>query len=241
MVIPLQFGYQFVVDIPLLVKLVPLLLILAGISSAGRLLERAFATVGNRMQLLIKAIIYLGIIIGALCIISAVQIWITGGSIFQSFLMTYLAAISGVQSVYGFAGYLLGLIFQYKYYFWINAVYTWGILLFVGFGLVMKPIKMFPWAALLVLLVSTGITVIVWKVFSTVEIQWLILIFAVTLIVTYLLFKFIETIFKTIAWILTFPVIAIPLGIICIIQGILLLFGLTLGNLFSPPLFGLIL
>jgi hypothetical protein len=241
MIVPLQFGFQFTVDIPLLVKLAPLLLILAGIASAGRLLERAFGVtpaVGSSIQVLIKAIIYLGIIIGALCIISAIQIFMTG-SIFQSFLIVYLAAISGVQSVHGFAGYLLWLIFQYKYYFWIRASYTYGILLLVGFSLVVKPIKMFPWAALLALLVSGVVTVLVWQFLNITGILWLILIFVVTLIVTYLLFKFVETIFKAIATILTFPVIAIPLGIICIIQGILLLIGSTLPNLFSPPLFGL--
>jgi hypothetical protein len=241
MVVPLQFGFQFMVDIPLLVKLAPLFLIIAGIASAGRLLERAFGVtpaVGSRIQLLVKAIIYLGIIIGAFCIISAVEIWITGGNIFQSFLIMYLAAIFGVQSVYGFTGYLLGLIFQYKYYFWIDASYTYGILILVGFALVMKPIKMFPWAALLSLLVSGGVTVLVWK-FLNIQIQWLILIFVVILIVTYLLFKFIESIFKAIASILTFPVVAVPLGIICIIQGILLLIGSTLPNLWAPPLFGL--
>lgn len=45
-----------------------------------------------------------------------------------------------------------------------------------------------------------------------------------------MLLVFIEVLFKAIATILTFPVIAVPLGIICIMQGILLLIGSTLGN-----------
>lgn len=243
MIIPLQFGFQFIVDIPLLVRLAPLFLILAGFASAGRLLERAFGVVpvvGSGIQLFIRATIYLGIIIGAFCISSGIQTWITGGNILQSFFIIYLAAINGAQIVYGFAGYLLGLIIQYEYYFWIHAAYTYGILIFVGFALVMKPIKAFPWAALLALLVGGGVTVLVWEYFNVTEIQWLILIFVAILLVTYLLFKFIEDLFKALAMILTFPVIAVPLGLICIIQGILLLIGGTLGNVFAP-LFGSII
>ncbi len=243
MLVPLQFGFQFTVDIPLLVRLAPIFLILAGFASAGRLFERAFGAVpviGSGMQLFIKALIYIGIIIGVFCIISGIQTWITGGNILQSYFIIFAAAISGVQSVYGFAGYLLGLIIKYQYYFWIHASYTYGILIFVGFALVMKPIKAFPWAALLALLVGGGVTVLVWKYFNVTEIQWLILIFIAILLVTYLLFKFVEDLFKALAMVLTFPVIAVPLGLICIIQGILLLIGGTLGNVFAP-LFGSII
>ncbi|MFB0560477.1 MAG: hypothetical protein ACETWM_04465 [Candidatus Lokiarchaeia archaeon] len=243
MIVPLQFGFQFIVDIPLLVRLAPLFLILAGFASAGRLLERAFGVVpvvGSGIQLFIRATIYIGIIIGVFCIISGIQTWTTGGNILTSFFIIYAAAISGAQIVYGFAGYLLGLIIQYEYYFLIHAAYTYGILIFVGFALVMKPIKAFPWAALLALLVGGGVTVLVWEYFNVTEIQWLILIFIAILLVTYLLFKFIEDLFKALAMILTFPVIAVPLGLICIIQGILLLIGGTLGNVFAP-LFGSII
>lgn len=243
MLVPLQFAFQFTIDIPILVRLAPLFLILAGFASAGRLLERAFGVVpviGSGIQLFIRSTIYLGIIIGVFCIASGIQTWITGGNILTSYFIIFAAAVNGAQVFYGLAGYLLGLIIHYEYYFWVHAAYTYGILIFVGFALVMKPIKAFPWAALLALFVGGGVAVLVWKYFNVTEIQWLILIFIAILLLTYLLFKFIEDLFKALAMILTFPVIAIPLGLICIIQAILLLIGSTLGNVFAP-LFGSII
>jgi len=237
MIAPLQFTFQFIVDVPLLVRLAPLLLILAGFSAAGRLLERAFSVVpvvGSGLQLLIQGITYLGVVIGAFCIISGVQTWLTGNNILQTFFVLYIAAVSGVQTVYGLTGYLFGLIVQYMYYFWIHPAYTYGILILVGFALVMKPVKEFPWAPILALLVGIGITALIWKFLNVTEIQWLILVFIGILIVTYLLLKFIEDMLKALAMIFTFPVIAVPLGLICIIQGILLLIGGTLGNVFAP-------
>ncbi|MEM2134566.1 MAG: hypothetical protein Q6366_017155 [Candidatus Freyarchaeota archaeon] len=239
MIVTLQFGFQFTLDIPLLVRLAPLFLILAGSAAAGRLLERAFRVVpvvGSGVQLLIRIIVYLGIIIGIFCIISGVQTWLTGNNILQSFSILYLAAISGVQSVYGFTFYMLGLIIQYKYYFWLHPAYTYGILILVGFALLMKPIKAVPWAAVIALLVGGGVTVLVWKYFNITETTWLIVVFIAVLLLTYLLFKFIEDLLKILAMILTFPIIAVPFGLICIVQGILLLIGSSLGAILAPLL-----
>ena len=101
----------------------------------------------------------------------------------------------------------------------------------------LKPIKDFPWAALLGLIaggLSAGAVYFFFSLPSTIfgiDSIWIYLaIFLIPAIIVYMIFKFIEDLLKIVGTILGSKPITFIVGFICIAQGILLLLG---HNLFT--------
>lgn len=111
------------------------------------------------------------------------------------------------------------------------------LLLITGLSLFLKPLRQIPWAALVGLIIGSICVFLVYFYFPLPEMilnissTWFYLaIFLIPALATYLLFKFLEDLMKLIGLILASKPVATILGIVCISQGILLLFN---QNLFS--------
>ena len=115
--------------------------------------------------------------------------------------------------------------------------YTIALLITVGLALMLKPIKDFPWAALLGL-ISGGLCAgavyfffpLPETVFGIGSIWIYVAIFMIPAVIVYMVFKFIEDVLKMVGTILGARPITFIIGIVCIAQGILLLIG---SNLFT--------
>jgi len=104
------------------------------------------------------------------------------------------------------------------------------LLIITGLSLFLKPIKDVPWAALIGLVAGcacAGYAILVLPVPGTVfgiSSKWIYLLaFLVPALLAYLLFKFVEDLLRLIGAILTFKPVTIVLGLVCIVQGILML------------------
>ena len=113
------------------------------------------------------------------------------------------------------------------------------IILFIiaGLALMLKPIKDFPWAALMGLIaggLAAGAVYFFLPLPETVggiaSIWVYLIIFFVPAIIVYMVFKFIEDILKLLGIILASKPVTLIIGIVCIVQGVLLLLG---QNLFA--------
>jgi len=121
---------------------------------------------------------------------------------------------------------------------------TQYLLLITGLALFLKPIKDIPWAALLGLVVGglcAGFVYLFYPLPETVygiSSTWIYLvIFFIPALLVYMLFKFIEDVLRLIAMVLTFKPVALALGLICILQGILLkFFGQSLFHILASAL-----
>ncbi len=112
---------------------------------------------------------------------------------------------------------------------------TQYLLIVAGLALVLKPMKDIPWAALLGVAVGglcAGFVFLFYPLPGTVygiSSTWIyLLIFFIPALFVYMVFKFIEDLFKLIAMVLTFKPITLALGLICIAQGILMLLDKSL-------------
>ena len=115
--------------------------------------------------------------------------------------------------------------------------YTIYLLIIAGLVLILRPIKDFPWAALLGLIAGGLCAGAVYFFFPLPESVfgigsfWIyIIIFLIPGVIVYMIFKFIEDILKMVGTILGSRPITFIIGIVCIAQGILLLIG---SNLFT--------
>ena len=118
---------------------------------------------------------------------------------------------------------------------------TQYLLIVAGLALFLKPLKDIPWAALMGLVVG-GLCVgfvflfyplpeAVYGISST----WIyLLIFLIPALFAYVLFKFIEDVLKLIGMVLTFKPVTLALGLICIVQGFLLLLNTSLFTILFP-------
>ena len=115
--------------------------------------------------------------------------------------------------------------------------YTTYLLIIAGLALMLKPIKEFPWAALLGLIAGglcvgavyffIGLPETVFGIAST----WVyVIIFLIPAVAVYMIFKFIEDVLKMVGTILASRPVTFIVGFMCIAQGILLLLG---NNLFT--------
>jgi len=109
------------------------------------------------------------------------------------------------------------------------------LLLVAGLALFLSPLKDVPWAALVALVVGSLCVGAVFLFFPLpvavfgVSSIWVYLgIFFVPALLTYLFFKFLEEALKLIAMILSFKPVATTIGLVCIIQGVLLLLNSSL-------------
>ena len=115
--------------------------------------------------------------------------------------------------------------------------YTRYLLIIAGLALMLKPIKDFPWAALLGLIaggLSAGAVYFFYPlsetIFGIASIWVYVIIFLIPAVIIYMVFKFIEDALKLIGTLLASKPVTLIVGIICITQGILLLLG---NNLFT--------
>ncbi|UCC58218.1 MAG: hypothetical protein JSW14_07690 [Candidatus Bathyarchaeum sp.] len=118
--------------------------------------------------------------------------------------------------------------------------YTQYLLLVAGLALFLRPIKDIPWAALLGLIVgglSAGIVYFFFPLPETVvgiSSTWVYLaIFLVPAVIVYMVFKFIEDLLKLIGMILGSKPVTLIVGIVCIVQGVLLLLDMNLFSILS--------
>jgi hypothetical protein len=115
--------------------------------------------------------------------------------------------------------------------------YTIYLLIIAGLVLILRPIKDFPWAALLGLIaggLSTGAVYFFFPLPETVlgiASMWIyLLIFLIPAVLVYMVFKFIEDVLKLIGTLLASKSVTLIVGFVCIAQGVLLLLD---KNLFT--------
>lgn len=116
--------------------------------------------------------------------------------------------------------------------------YTIYLLIIAGLVLILKPIKDFPWAALLGLIAGGLCAGAVYFFFPLPETVlgiasiWVyIIIFLIPAVIVYMVFKFIEDVLKLIGTLLASKPVTLIVGFVCIAQGILLLLDKNLFTL----------
>lgn len=114
------------------------------------------------------------------------------------------------------------------------SIFCLGIL---GLVLILRPIKDFRFGVFISLalgLLGAGLLVLV----GAKSVQLLAVVFIVVFLAIYLSIKIIEDLYLLIAEVLSSPVVSICIGILCIIQGILQFFGLSIGGIITLVLQG---
>ena len=113
--------------------------------------------------------------------------------------------------------------------------YTTALFIIAGLALILKPIKDFPWAALMGLIAGGLCAGAVYfffplpdTVFGIASIWVYVAIFLIPAVIVYMVFKFIEDVLKLIGMLLASRPVTFIIGCICIAQGILLLLGMNL-------------
>ena len=116
--------------------------------------------------------------------------------------------------------------------------YTIYLLIIAGLVLILRPIKDFPWAALLGLIAGGLCAGAVYFFFPLPETVlgiasiWVyIIIFLIPAVIVYMVFKFIEDVLKLIGTLLASKPVTLIVGCVCIAQGILLLLDKNLFTL----------
>ncbi|MCK4320241.1 hypothetical protein KAW11_01375 [Candidatus Bathyarchaeota archaeon] len=117
---------------------------------------------------------------------------------------------------------------------------TQTLLIVTGIALFLKPIKDIRWASLIGL--AAGCLCLGYVMLLNplppsifgIESKWIYaVIFLVPTLFTYLLFRFVEDLLTFIGTILSFRLVAITIGTLCVIQGILLLLDRSLFEIFQ--------
>jgi hypothetical protein len=115
--------------------------------------------------------------------------------------------------------------------------YTTYLLIIAGVVLMLRPIKDFPWAALLGLIAGGLCAGAVYFFFPLPETVlgiasiWVyVIIFMIPAVIVYMVFKFIEDVLKLIGTLLASKPVTFIVGCVCIAQGVLLLLD---KNLFT--------
>ena len=113
--------------------------------------------------------------------------------------------------------------------------YTTALFIIAGLALILKPIKDFPWAALMGLIAGGLCAGAVYfffplpdTVFGIASIWVYVAIFLIPAVIVYMVFKFIEDVLKLIGTLLASKPITFIIGCVCIAQGILLLLDMNL-------------
>ena len=116
--------------------------------------------------------------------------------------------------------------------------YTIYLLIIAGLVLMLKPIKDFPWAALLGLIAGGLCAGAVYfffplsgPIFGIAPIWIYVIIFLIPAVIVYMVFKFIEDVMKLLGTILASRPITLIVGFVCLAQGILLILGYNLFTL----------
>jgi hypothetical protein len=110
-------------------------------------------------------------------------------------------------------------------------LFTTILLFLVGLMLFFRPIKNFKWAALLGLTFGIIIAYLL-RIFSpTLPTIVFMIVFGFVAIFSYLVFKFLEDLLTILVGVLSFPLIAVTLGLISFLQGIFLMFNKSLTEI----------
>ncbi len=102
---------------------------------------------------------------------------------------------------------------------------TFALLIIAGVTLVLQPLKVLPWAALLAAIIGLAACGAVFLIFGGVSVYIFAAIFFVAAILVYMAFKFVEDMLRVVSMILSYPLVAVPIGFACIAEGILMLLG----------------
>ena len=114
---------------------------------------------------------------------------------------------------------------------------TIGCLAILGFVLILRPIKDFKFGAVLSLaigLIGSGLLVF----FGADSIKFMSVVFIIIFFIIYGAIRVFEDLYLLIADFLSSPFISVTIGVLCILQGTLLIFNISLGGIFT--LFGII-
>lgn len=167
-------------------------------------------------------------------------ILILGGIVAASWLFERtVKPLSWIVKIASFFGFIIGIILI------VTAAVVWSterwdpytqyLLIATGLALILKPIKDIPWAALIALLIGGLCAGYVYLFFPlpetvlSISSTWIYLaIFFVPALLVYMLFKFIEDLLRLVGVILASRPVSIILGLICIVQGFLLLIDTSL-------------
>ena len=113
--------------------------------------------------------------------------------------------------------------------------YTQYLLIIAGLVLILRPIKDFPWAALLGLIaggLSAGAVYFFFPLPETVlgiASTWVyVIIFLIPAVIVYMVFKFIEDVLKLLGTLLASKPVTLIVGCVCIAQGVLLILEMNL-------------
>jgi hypothetical protein len=111
-------------------------------------------------------------------------------------------------------------------------IVTIGCLALLGLVLILRPIKDFRFGAFLSLgigLLGAGLLIFL----GSESVQLLAIVFVILFIGIYLSIKLVEDLYLMIAEALSSPLISVIVGILCIIQGTLEIFGMSIGGIIS--------
>ncbi|MHA1990566.1 MAG: hypothetical protein ACW981_10045 [Candidatus Hodarchaeales archaeon] len=179
-----------------------LILIVGGLFSSLYFLERISAVFSEELQEWVKYVAYFGFVIGILVLINAAS----------NLVIPHLESQNvsfGKET--GWDVTILGLI--------------------LGVTLCLRPIKDYRWAAIITLTMGCVLMILIWMLAPSSVDEILIAVVIGFLFVFYMSLKFVEDIYSLLGDLLTAPPVAVGIGIVAIIQGILLFFGLSLSTL----------
>jgi len=146
-----------------------------------------------------------------------------------------LRPISRILVVIGFFLGILALVLVYAAFSSGHYdAFTLGVLGVAGLMLFLRPVRNVRWAALVALAAGFLASYYAYNAFQ-VTTTVLIIVFVAATLLLYLLFKFAEDLLGIVAGILSFPPIAVIIGIMCIVQAILMLMGSSLIG-YIPPI-----
>jgi len=154
-------------------------------------------------------------------------------------------AVSAAVKIMSLFGFFVGILMLVTAAgVWLAQAWDSGtryLLVTTGLALVLKPLKDIPWAALIGLAIGglcVGLVYVMFPLPGTVlsiSSTWVYLaIFLVPALMTYLFFKFLEDLLKLVGMILASRPVATILGLLCILQGALLLLNMSLFTSFFP-------
>lgn len=179
-------------------------------------------------------------------------ILILGGLLAASWLFVRLAGVSSddmsnIVDKLALIGFPVGIIALVTIgaglYLWSNVsdfieeyptfdLVTIGCLGILGLVLILRPIKDFRFGAFISLaigMLGAGLLVFL----GAQSVQLLSVVFLILFLVIYFLIKMFEDLYLLIAEVLSSPLISVSVGILCILQGILQILGLSIGGIIT--------